>query len=158
VHLVETLNKLRRVQREWLQQRGCEPTPQDLADIMGLPVERISELQRTGYDPISLDRPIGEDDASLGEFIEDCDAVEPLRVLSDTMLADHLESLLHTLSDREQRIIHLRFGMTDGYPRTLEEVGQEFGVTRERVRQIETKTLAKLRQPSRALQLRDFLD
>jgi RNA polymerase primary sigma factor len=158
VHLVETLNKLRRLQREWVQQRGCEPTPQDLADIMGLPVERIAELQQTGLDPISLDSPIGDEASSFGEFIEDCDAVEPLHVLSGTMLQEHLQTLLRTLSDREQRIIHLRFGMTDGYPRTLEEVGQEFGVTRERIRQIETKTLAKLRQPSRALQLRDFLD
>jgi RNA polymerase primary sigma factor len=158
VHLVETLNKLHRVQREWLQQRGCEPTPEELSQIMGLPAERISELQRTGHDPISLDSPIGEDDASFGEFIEDCDAVEPLSAVSGTMLQQHLEALLRTLSDREQRILHLRFGMTDGYPRTLEEVGQEFGVTRERIRQIETKTLAKLRQPSKALQLRDFLD
>jgi RNA polymerase primary sigma factor len=158
VHLVETLNKMRRVQREWLQQRGREPTPEELAKIMELSVERISELQRTGNDPVSLDSPIGEDDATLGEFIEDSDAVEPLSAVSAAMLQQHLESLLRTLSDREQRIIHMRFGMTDGCPRTLEEVGQEFGVTRERIRQIETKTLAKLRQPSRALQLREFLD
>jgi RNA polymerase primary sigma factor len=158
VHLVETLNKLRRVQREWLQQRGCDPTPQELAGVMGLPVERVVELQRTGFDPISLDSPIGDDEASFGELIQDCDAVEPLSAVSGTMLQQHLEALLRTLSAREQRIIHLRFGMTDGYPRTLEEVGQEFGVTRERIRQIETKTLAKLRQPSKVLQLRDFLD
>ena len=158
VHLVETLNKLHRVQREWLQQQGYDATPEELANIMELPVARICELQRTGHDPISLDSPIGEDEASFGEFIEDCDAVEPLSAVSGTMLQQHLEALLRTLSDREQRILHLRFGMTDGYPRTLEEVGQEFGVTRERIRQIETKTLAKLRQPCKALQLRDFLD
>ena len=123
-----------------------------------LPPDRVVEIQRIAQEPVSLQSPIGEEDSDLGDFIEDADAVVPIEAAAFILLQDQLEDILATLSDREQRIIQLRFGLTDGHPRTLEEVGREFGVTRERIRQIESKTLAKLRHPSRAQTLREYLD
>jgi RNA polymerase primary sigma factor len=157
VHMVETINKLVRVQRQLHQDYGREPTPEEIGTEMGLPSERVAEIQRIAQEPVSLQSPIGEEDSDLGDFIEDADAVVPIEAAAFILLQDQLEYILRTLSDREQRIIELRFGLTDGHPRTLEEVGREFGVTRERIRQIESKTLAKLRHPSRAQMLRDYL-
>jgi RNA polymerase primary sigma factor len=157
VHMVETINKLVRVQRQLHQDLGREPTPEEIGADMGLPPERVAEIQRIAQEPVSLQSPIGEEDSDLGDFIEDADAVVPIEAAAFILLQDQLEYILRTLSDREQRIIELRFGLTDGHPRTLEEVGREFGVTRERIRQIESKTLAKLRHPSRAQMLRDYL-
>jgi RNA polymerase primary sigma factor len=158
VHMVETINKLSRLQRQLHQDLGREPFPEELAVEMGLPVERVMEIQRIAQEPVSLQSPIGEEDSDLGDFIEDTDAVVPIEAAAFLMLQDQMEEILDALSDREQRIIRLRFGLTDGHPRTLEEVGREFGVTRERIRQIESKTLAKLRHPSRAQMLRAYLD
>ncbi|WP_286990363.1 RNA polymerase sigma factor RpoD [Thermomonospora sp. CIF 1] len=158
VHMVETINKLVRVQRQLHQDLGREPTPAEIGAEMGLPAERVVEIQRIAQEPVSLQSPIGEEDSDLGDFIEDADAVVPLEAAAFILLQDQLEDILCTLSEREQRIIQLRFGLTDGHPRTLEEVGREFGVTRERIRQIESKTLAKLRHPSRAQMLREYLD
>ena len=158
VHMVETINKLVRVQRQLHQDLGREPAPEEIAREMDLPIERVVEIQRIAQEPVSLQSPIGEEDSDLGDFIEDADAVVPMEAAAFIMLQDQLEDILATLSDREQRIIHLRFGLADGHPRTLEEVGREFGVTRERIRQIESKTLAKLRHPTRAQMLRDYLD
>jgi RNA polymerase primary sigma factor len=143
VHMVETINKLVRVQRQLHQDLGREPTP--------------DEIGRVAQEPVSLQSPIGEEDSDLGDFIEDADAVVPVEAAAFILLQDQLDGILGSLSDREQRIIQLRFGLTDGHPRTLEEVGREFGVTRERIRQIESKTLAKLRHPTRAQMLRDYL-
>jgi RNA polymerase primary sigma factor len=157
VHMVETINKMARVQRQLHQVHGREATPQEVAAEMCLPVERVIEIQRVAQEPVSLQAPIGEEDSDLGDFIEDTDAVVPMEAAAFIMLQDQLEEILHALSCREQRIIQLRFGLTDGHPRTLEEVGREFGVTRERIRQIESKTLAKLRHPSRAQLLRGYL-
>ncbi|MQA97063.1 MAG: RNA polymerase sigma factor RpoD [Streptosporangiales bacterium] len=157
VHMVETINKLVRVQRQLHQDLGREPLPLEIAKEMSLPTERVIEIQRIAQEPVSLQSPIGEEDSDLGDFIEDADAVVPIEAAAFILLQDQLEHILGTLSDREQRIIQLRFGLTDGHPRTLEEVGREFGVTRERIRQIESKTLAKLRHPSRAQMLRDYL-
>jgi RNA polymerase primary sigma factor len=134
-----------------------EATPEEIAAEMGLPVERVAEIQRIAQEPVSLQSPIGEEDSDLGDFIEDADAVVPIEAAAFVMLQEQLDCVLDSLSVREQRIIHLRFGLTDGHPRTLEEVGQEFGVTRERIRQIESKTLAKLRHPSRAQMLKEYL-
>ncbi|NUT41446.1 MAG: RNA polymerase sigma factor RpoD [Thermoactinospora sp.] len=158
VHMVETINKLVRVQRQLHQDYGREPTPEEIAKEMDLPVDRVVEIQRIAQEPVSLQSPIGEEDSDLGDFIEDADAVVPMEAAAFIMLQDQLDDILATLSDREQRIIQLRFGLADGHPRTLEEVGREFGVTRERIRQIESKTLAKLRHPTRAQMLRDYLD
>ncbi|WP_202638904.1 RNA polymerase sigma factor RpoD [Bailinhaonella thermotolerans] len=158
VHMVETINKLVRVQRQLHQDLGREATPEEIAKEMDLPADRVVEIQRIAQEPVSLQSPIGEEDSDLGDFIEDADAVVPIEAAAFIMLQDQLEGILATLSEREQRIIQLRFGLTDGHPRTLEEVGREFGVTRERIRQIESKTLAKLRHPSRAQMLRDYLD
>jgi RNA polymerase primary sigma factor len=158
VHMVETINKLVRVQRQLHQDLGREPAPEEIALEMDLPVERVVEIQRIAQEPVSLQSPIGEEDSDLGDFIEDADAVVPMEAAAFIMLQDQLDDILATLSDREQRIIQLRFGLADGHPRTLEEVGREFGVTRERIRQIESKTLAKLRHPTRAQMLRDYLD
>jgi RNA polymerase primary sigma factor len=158
VHMVETINKLVRVQRQLHQDLGREPLPEEIGGEMGLPAERVVEIQRIAQEPVSLQSPIGEEDSDLGDFIEDADAVVPIEAAAFILLQDQLEDILATLSDREQRIIQLRFGLTDGHPRTLEEVGREFGVTRERIRQIESKTLAKLRHPSRAQTLREYLD
>ncbi|MED7926302.1 RNA polymerase sigma factor RpoD [Nonomuraea sp. LP-02] len=158
VHMVETINKLVRVQRQLHQDLGREPIPEEIAKEMDLPVDRVVEIQRIAQEPVSLQSPIGEEDSDLGDFIEDADAVVPMEAAAFIMLQDQLDDILATLSDREQRIIQLRFGLADGHPRTLEEVGREFGVTRERIRQIESKTLAKLRHPTRAQMLRDYLD
>ncbi|MBO2446439.1 RNA polymerase sigma factor RpoD [Actinomadura barringtoniae] len=158
VHMVETINKLVRVQRQLHQDLGREPTPDEIGLEMGLSPIRVVEIQRIAQEPVSLQSPIGEEDSDLGDFIEDADAVVPIEAAAFILLQDQLEDILGTLSDREQRIIQLRFGLTDGHPRTLEEVGREFGVTRERIRQIESKTLAKLRHPSRAQMLREYLD
>ncbi len=158
VHMVETINKLARVQRQLHQELGREATPDEIAAEMGVEPERVAEIQRIAQEPVSLQSPIGEEESDLGDFIEDADAVVPIEAAAFIMLQDQLDRVLCQLSDREQRIIQLRFGLTDGHPRTLEEVGREFGVTRERIRQIESKTLAKLRHPSRALLLREYLD
>jgi RNA polymerase primary sigma factor len=158
VHMVETINKLARLQRQLHQDLGREATTTELAREMGIEPERVAEIQRIAQEPVSLQSPIGEEESDLGDFIEDADAVVPIEAAAFIMLQDQLEQVLLELSKREQRIIHLRFGLTDGHPRTLEEVGREFGVTRERIRQIEAKTLAKLRHPSRAQMLREYLD
>ncbi|MEO3783218.1 RNA polymerase sigma factor RpoD [Actinocorallia sp. B10E7] len=158
VHMVETINKLIRVQRQLHQDLGREPLPEEIGAEMGLAPDRVVEIQRIAQEPVSLQSPIGEEDSDLGDFIEDADAVVPIEAAAFILLQDQLEGILSTLSEREQRIIQLRFGLADGHPRTLEEVGREFGVTRERIRQIESKTLAKLRHPSRAQMLREYLD
>jgi RNA polymerase primary sigma factor len=157
VHMVETINKMARVQRQLHQDLGREATPEEIAAEMGLTAERVAEIQRIAQEPVSLQSPIGEEDSDLGDFIEDADAVVPIEAAAFIMLQDQLDQILDTLSPREQKIIQLRFGLMDGHPRTLEEVGREFGVTRERIRQIESKTLAKLRHPSRAQMLREYL-
>ena len=157
VHMVETINKMARVQRQLHQTLGREASPAEIGAEMGLSAGRVAEIQRIAQEPVSLQSPIGEEDSDLGDFIEDTDAVVPIEAAAFIMLQDQLEEILHTLSGREQKIIQLRFGLTDGHPRTLEEVGREFGVTRERIRQIESKTLAKLRHPSRAQLLREYL-
>jgi RNA polymerase primary sigma factor len=157
VHMVETINKMARIQRQLHQDLGREAGPEEIALEMGLTPERVAEIQRIAQEPVSLQSPIGEEDSDLGDFIEDADAVVPMEAAAFIMLQDQLEQVLDNLSIREQRIIQLRFGLTDGHPRTLEEVGREFGVTRERIRQIESKTLAKLRHPSRAQMLREYL-
>jgi len=158
VHMVETINKLARVQRQLHQELGREASADEIAAEMGLEPERVAEIQRIAQEPVSLQSPIGEEESDLGDFIEDADAVVPIEAAAFIMLQDQLERVLCELAEREQRIIQLRFGLTDGHPRTLEEVGREFGVTRERIRQIESKTLAKLRHPSRAQMLREYLD
>src|SRR5580693_7297582 len=157
VHMVETINKLSRVQRQLHQDLGREPTAREIAAEMDIAAQRVAEIQRVAQEPVSLQAPIGEEDSNLGDFIEDADAVVPMEAAAFIMLQDQLEQVLDNLTIREQRIIQLRFGLTDGHPRTLEEVGREFGVTRERIRQIESKTLAKLRHPSRAQMLREYL-
>jgi RNA polymerase primary sigma factor len=157
VHMVETINKMARIQRQLHQDLGREASPDEIAVEMGLTADRVAEIQRIAQEPVSLQSPIGEEDSDLGDFIEDADAVVPMEAAAFIMLQDQLEQVLDNLTIREQRIIQLRFGLTDGHPRTLEEVGREFGVTRERIRQIESKTLAKLRHPSRAQMLREYL-
>ena len=157
VHMVETINKMARIQRQLHQDLGREPTPAEVAAEMGIPTDRVAEIQRIAQEPVSLQAPIGEEDSDLGDFIEDADAVVPMEAAAFMMLQDQLEQVLDTLSPREQRIIQLRFGLIDGHPRTLEEVGRDFGVTRERIRQIESKTLVKLRHPGRAQMLREYL-
>jgi RNA polymerase primary sigma factor len=157
VHMVETINKMARIQRQLHQDLGREATPEEVAAEMGLHPDRVAEIQRIAQEPVSLQSPIGEEDSDLGDFIEDADAVVPMEAAAFIMLQEQLDHVLDNLSIREQRIIQLRFGLTDGHPRTLEEVGREFGVTRERIRQIESKTLAKLRHPSRAQMLREYL-
>ena len=159
VHMVETINKLVRVQRALLQDLGREPTPDEIGRQMGVPAEKVREIVKVSQEPVSLETPIGEEeDSHLGDFIEDSDAVVPVDAASFILLQEQLESVLHTLSEREKKVIQLRFGLLDGHPRTLEEVGREFGVTRERIRQIESKTLSKLRHPSRSQKLRDYLE
>ena len=157
VHMVETINKMARIQRQLHQDLGREATPDEIASEMGLHPDRVAEIQRIAQEPVSLQSPIGEEDSDLGDFIEDADAVVPMEAAAFILLQDQLEQVLDNLTGREQRIIQLRFGLTDGHPRTLEEVGREFGVTRERIRQIESKTLAKLRHPSRAQMLKEYL-
>ena len=159
VHMVETINKLVRIQRQLLQSLGREPTPEEIAEEMGLTPERVREIQKISQDPVSLETPIGEEeDSQLGDFIEDDAAVVPPDAASFSMLQEQLAKTLEGLAERERKVITLRFGLEDGHPRTLEEVGREFGVTRERIRQIESKTLAKLRHPSRAQKLKDYLE
>jgi RNA polymerase primary sigma factor len=157
VHMVETINKMARIQRQLHQDLGREPVPAEVAAEMGIPADRVAEIQRIAQEPVSLQVPIGEEDSDLGDFIEDADAVVPMEAAAFIMLQDQLEQVLETLAPREQRIIQLRFGLIDGHPRTLEEVGRDFGVTRERIRQIESKTLIKLRHPGRAQMLREYL-
>jgi RNA polymerase primary sigma factor len=159
VHMVETINKLTRIQRQLIQDLGREPTPEEIGRELDLPAERVREILKLAQEPVSLETPVGEeDDSNLGDFIEDTDAVIPVDAASFILLQEQLESVLHALPEREKKVIELRFGLTDGHARTLEEVGREFGVTRERIRQIESKTLSKLRHPSRAQQLRDYLE
>ena len=159
VHMVETINKLVRIQRQLLQELGREPTPKEIGDVMGLPEERVREIQKISQEPVSLETPIGEEeDSQLGDFIEDDAAVAPPDAASFSMLQEQLGKVLDGLAERERKVISLRFGLEDGHPRTLEEVGREFGVTRERIRQIESKTLAKLRHPSRSSKLKDYLE
>ena len=160
VHMVETINKLVRVQRQLLQDLGREPTPDEIGKVMGIGAEKVREIQKVSQEPVSLETPIGEEeDSHLGDFIEDSDAVVPVDAASFILLQEQLEGVLHTLSaSARRRSIQLRFGLVDGHPRTLEEVGREFGVTRERIRQIESKTLSKLRHPSRSQKLRDYLE
>ena len=159
VHMVETINKLVRIQRQLLQEKGREPTPEEIGEEMGLPPERIREIQKISQEPVSLETPIGEEeDSQLGDFIEDDSAVVPPDAASFSMLQEQLKKVLDGLAERERKVITLRFGLEDGHPRTLEEVGREFGVTRERIRQIESKTLAKLRHPSRSGKLKDYLE
>ncbi|MDI6873893.1 RNA polymerase sigma factor RpoD [Candidatus Solincola sp.] len=159
VHMVETINKLIRVQRQLLQELGREPTPEEIAERMELTPEKVREIIKVSQEPVSLETPIGEEeDSHLGDFIEDSDAVVPADAASFILLQEQLEDVLNSLSEREREVIKLRFGLVDGHPRTLEEVGREFGVTRERIRQIESKTLAKLRHPTRSAKLRDFLE
>ncbi len=159
VHMVETINKLIRVQRQLLQDLGREPTPEEIAEQMELTPEKVREILKVSQEPVSLETPIGEEeDSHLGDFIEDVEAVVPVDAASFTLLQEQLEGVLDTLNEREKKVIQLRFGLTDGHPRTLEEVGREFGVTRERIRQIESKTLSKLRHPSRSQKLKDYLE
>ena len=159
VHMVETINKLVRIQRQLLQSLGREPTPEEIAEEMGLTPERVREIQKISQEPVSLETPIGEEeDSQLGDFIEDDAAVVPPDAASFSMLQEQLAKTFEGLAERERKVITLRFGLEDGHPRTLEEVGREFGVTRERIRQIESKTLAKLRHPSRSQKLKDYLE
>jgi RNA polymerase primary sigma factor len=159
VHMVETINKLIRVSRQLLQELGRDPTPEEIAEEMDVSVERIREIMKIAQEPVSLETPIGEEeDSHLGDFIEDEDAQAPAEAASFTLLKEQLEEVLETLTPREKKVLRLRFGLDDGRARTLEEVGHEFGVTRERIRQIEAKALRKLRHPSRSKKLKDFLD
>ncbi|RAV32114.1 RNA polymerase sigma factor [Corynebacterium heidelbergense] len=159
VHMVEVINKLGRIQRELLQDLGREPTPDELAREMDITVDKVLEIQQYAREPISLDQTIGDEgDSQLGDFIEDSEAVVAVDAVSFTLLQDQLQDVLHTLSPREAGVVKLRFGLTDGMPRTLDEIGQVYGVTRERIRQIESKTMSKLRHPSRSQVLRDYLD
>jgi RNA polymerase primary sigma factor len=159
VHMVETINKLVRIQRQLLQDLGREPTANEIAREMELGADKVREIMKVSLEPVSLETPIGEeDDSHLGDFIEDSDAIVPMDAASFILMQDQLDSVMHSLSDRERKVIQLRFGTFDGHQRTLEEVGREFGVTRERIRQIESKTLSKLRHPSRSQKLRDYLE
>ncbi|HHT62589.1 MAG: RNA polymerase sigma factor RpoD [Bacillota bacterium] len=159
VHMVETINKLIRVSRQLLQELGREPLPEEIAREMDIPVERVREIMKIAQEPVSLETPIGEEeDSHLGDFIEDEDAPAPAEAASFMLLKEQLEEVLETLTPREKKVLQLRFGLEDGRSRTLEEVGQVFGVTRERIRQIEAKALRKLRHPSRSKKLKDYLD
>ena len=159
VHMVETINKLIRVTRQLLQELGRDPSPEEIAGEMDIPVERVREIQKIAQEPVSLETPIGEEeDSHLGDFIEDDDAPAPAEAASFLLLKEQLEEVLRTLAPREEKVLRLRFGLDDGRARTLEEVGQEFGVTRERIRQIEAKALRKLKHPSRSRKLKDYLD
>jgi len=159
VPMVETINKLSRVQRNLLQTLGREPTPFEVAQEMDIPVDRVIEIMKVAQEPVSLETPIGEeDDSHLGDFITDEDAESPEESASFVLLREHLDGILNTLTDREEKVLRLRFGLDDGRQRTLEEVGQEFGVTRERIRQIEAKALRQLRHPSRSKKLKDYIE
>ena len=159
VHMVETINKLIRVQRQLLQELGRDPFPEEISKVMDLPVEKVREIQKIAQEPVSLETPIGEEeDSHLGDFIPDDDAPAPAEAAAFTMLKEQLINVLDTLTPREEKVLRLRFGLDDGRARTLEEVGKEFNVTRERIRQIEAKALRKLRHPSRSKRLKDYLD
>lgn len=159
VHMVETINKLIRVSRQLLQDLGREPTPEEIAEKMELTVDKVREIQKISQEPVSMETPIGEEsDSHLGDFIEDPDASAPEDAAAYEMLKEQMKDILDTLTDREENVLRLRFGLDDGRTRTLEEVGKVFGVTRERIRQIEAKALRKLRHPSRSKRLRDFLE
>ena len=159
VHMVETIHKVSRAARQLLQELGREPTSEEIAARIDMPVERVREIMKVAQDPVSLETPIGEEeDSHLGDFVEDSDSPAPADAASYTLLREQLQSVLHTLTKREEAVLRLRYGLDDGRPRTLEEVGQEFNITRERIRQIEAKALRKLRHPSRSRQLRDYLE
>ncbi len=159
VHMVETINKLIRIQRQLLQELGREPYPEEIAEKMNLPVERVREIQKISQEPVSLETPIGEEeDSHLGDFIQDDNVPVPSEAAAFTLLKEQLVEVMSTLTEREQKVLRLRFGLDDGRARTLEEVGKEFDVTRERIRQIEAKALRKLRHPSRSRKLKDYLD
>ena len=159
VHMVETINKLIRVSRQLLQEKGREPQPEEIAEAMGITVEKVREIIKIAQEPVSLETPIGEEeDSHLGDFIQDDDAPPPAEAASFTLMKEQLMSVLDTLTPREKKVLSLRFGLEDGRQRTLEEVGQEFNVTRERIRQIEAKALRKLRHPSRSKKLKDYLE
>ena len=159
VHMVEQINKLTRVQREMLQELGREPTPEELAKELDMTPEKVVEIQGYAREPVSLETTIGDDqDSNLGDFIEDADAPIAADVVSYGLMQEQLNEVLRTLTDREAAVVKMRFGLVDGQPRTLDEIGREFGLTRERIRQIESKTLSKLRHPSRSQKLRDYLD
>ena len=159
VHMVETINKLIRVSRQLLQELGREPTPEEISEEMGMPVDRVREILKISQEPVSLETPIGEEeDSHLGDFIQDDNVPVPAEAASFTLLREQLVEVLGTLTEREQKVLRLRFGLDDGRARTLEEVGKEFNVTRERIRQIEAKALRKLRRPSRSRKLKDYLD
>ncbi|KGM17184.1 hypothetical protein N867_09255, partial [Actinotalea fermentans ATCC 43279 = JCM 9966 = DSM 3133] len=159
VHMVEVINKLARVQRQMLQDLGREPTPEELAKELDMTPEKVVEVQKYGREPISLHTPLGEDgDSEFGDLIEDSEAVVPADAVSFTLLQEQLHQVLDTLSEREAGVVSMRFGLTDGQPKTLDEIGKVYGVTRERIRQIESKTMSKLRHPSRSQVLRDYLD
>ena len=159
VHLVETINKLVRIERQLVQELGREPTNEEISEHMGIEVDKVNEIRKIAQEPVSLETPIGEeDDSHLGDFIEDETAIAPDEAANFSMLKEQLNQVLSTLSDREKKVLELRFGLNDGTPRTLEEVGKEFEVTRERIRQIEAKALRKLKHPSRGQKLKDFLE
>ncbi|KAA9219076.1 MULTISPECIES: RNA polymerase sigma factor RpoD [Aerococcus] len=159
VHMVETINKLVRIQRQLLQELGREPTPEEIGAEMDLPTEKVRNIMKISQEPVSLETPIGEEvDSHLGDFIEDNDAMQPDEYTNQELLKEQLNEVLDTLTDREENVLRLRFGLEDGQTKTLEQVGQQFGVTRERIRQIEAKALRKLRHPSRLKQLKDFLE
>ncbi len=159
VHMVEVINKLARVQRQMLQDLGREPTPEELAAELDMTPDKVVEVQKYGREPISLSTPLGEDgDSEFGDLIEDSEAIVPADAVSFTLLQEQLESVLDTLSEREAGVVRMRFGLSDGQPKTLDEIGKVYGVTRERIRQIESKTMSKLRHPSRSQVLRDYLD
>ena len=159
VHMIETINKLVRIQRQLVQELGREPLPEEIAEKMEITPEKAREILKISQEPISLESPVGDEaDSSLGDFIPDADALSPSDFTSNEMLKKELAEVLETLTDREERVLRLRFGLEDGHTRTLEEVGKEFGVTRERIRQIEAKALRKLRHPSRSRRLKDFME
>ncbi|MCD7753938.1 MAG: sigma-70 family RNA polymerase sigma factor, partial [Clostridiales bacterium] len=158
VHMVETINKVIRVSRQLLQELGHDPSPEEIAEEMNMPVDKVREILKIAQEPVSLETPIGEEeDSHLGDFVQDEDACEPAEAASYTLLKEQLTEVLSTLTPREEKVLKLRFGLEDGRTRTLEEVGKQFHVTRERIRQIEAKALRKLRHPSRSKKLRDFL-
>ncbi len=158
VHMVETINKLVRVQRQLVQKLSREPSPEEVAEAMGIDVDKVQQIQKIAQEPISLESPVGEEeDSSLGDFVPDPQAIDPYEYTTKVKLNEEVENVLTTLTDREERVLKLRFGLVDGRARTLEEVGKEFGVTRERIRQIEAKALRKLKHPSRSKKLKDFL-
>ena len=157
--MVETINKLIRVSRQLLQELGREPSPEEIAEVLKMPEERVREILKISQEPVSLETPIGEEeDSHLGDFIQDENVPVPAEAAAQTLLREQLEEVLNTLTDREKKVLRLRFGLDDGRQRTLEEVGREFNVTRERIRQIEAKALRKLRHPSRSRKLKDYLD